>query len=101
EVLHALADAPPLDLDLLLTETTAGPHPTSPAADLTVIGVGADEARHQVVQTRRLDLEAAFVRACVLGEDLEDDLGPVHHPGLQLQLEVALLAGRQVLVADH
>jgi hypothetical protein len=42
------------------------------------------------------------VRARVLGEDLEDDLGPVEHPGLQIELEVSLLARTEVLVAhDH
>ncbi len=49
EVADPFADAPALDLDLLLTETAACPDPTSPASDLAVVGVGADQARQQVV----------------------------------------------------
>ena len=52
------------------------------------------------MQPGRLDLQPALVGTCVLSEDLEDDLRPVEHARLQLQLEVALLAGTQVLVAD-
>jgi hypothetical protein len=37
----------------------------------------------------------------VLSEDVEDQLRPVDHPGLELLLEVALLARAQVLVADQ
>src|SRR5205823_4376125 len=100
EVADAPADAAPLDLDLLLAETTARANPSPPAADLAVVGVCPDQARQQVVQAGSLDLEAAFVRACMLGEDLEDDLRAVEHPSLDLELQVALLARTEVLVAD-
>ena len=53
------------------------------------------------MQVGRLHLQAAFMRARVLREDLEDHLGAVEDPHLQLALEVALLTGAQVLVAHH
>src|SRR5690349_16599362 len=100
EVADALADAPALHLDLLLAEASARPHSPTPPANLTVVRVGADQSRQQVMQARRLDLQTAFVCAGVLGEDLEDDLGAVEHPRLDRQLQVALLSRAQVLVAD-
>jgi hypothetical protein len=100
EVTDALADAAPLDLDLLLTETTARPHPTSPTTNLAVVGVGTDQPRQEVMQACGLDLKPAFVRPRVLGKDLEDDLRPIQDSGLDLELEVSLLARAQVLVAD-
>src|SRR5439155_23985612 len=39
EVAHPLADPPALSLDLLLARSAAGPHPTSTAAHLAVIGI--------------------------------------------------------------
>ena len=101
EVAHPLPDAAALDLDLLLAETAASPHSPSPAAHLAVVRVGADQTRQQVMESSRLHLQPSFVSARVLGEDLEDDLGPVEDPSLDLQLEVALLTRAEVLVADH
>jgi hypothetical protein len=53
-----------------------------------------------MVQARCFDLQPALVGPRVLGEDLEDDLGPVEHTNLELELEVALLSRAQVVVAD-
>src|SRR6266566_2684131 len=50
EIAHALADASAFDLDLLLTETAAGSHPTSAATDLAVVCVGADQPGEQMVK---------------------------------------------------
>jgi len=100
EVADPLADAAALDLDLLFTESTARPHSPSAPTDLPVVRVGADQARQQVVQASSFDLQSSFMRAGVLGKDLEDDLGPIQHTGLDGQLQVALLAWTQVLVAD-
>ncbi len=100
EVAHTLAYAPALDLDLLLAETSPGPHPTSPASDLAVVRVRADESRQEVVQPGRLDLQPALVSPGVLGEDLEDHFCAVEHANLELELQVALLPRAQVVVAD-
>ena len=97
EVLQAAADAPPLHLDLLLTRAAPG----SDAADLPVVVVRADQPRQQVVELGRLDLQPALPSARVLGEDVEDQLRAVDHAQPQLALEVPLLAGAQVLVADQ
>ncbi len=53
-----------------------------------------------MVQARGLDLQAALVGPCMLGEDLEDDLCAVEHANLELELEVALLSRAEVVVAD-
>ena len=101
EVAHPFPDAPALHFDLLLAKPTAGPHSPTTPADLAVVGIGADQPRQQVMQPRRFDLEPALVRARVLGKDLEDDLRAIENPGLDLELEVALLARAEVFIADH
>jgi hypothetical protein len=102
EVTHPLTDPPSLDFDLLLTETATGSNTATTPTNLAVVCVRADQPRQEVMQPCRFDLQAAFVRARVLGEDLEDHLSAVEDPGLQLELEVPLLPGTQVLVAhDH
>src|SRR3979409_1745932 len=52
------------------------------------------------MEPRTLDLQAAFMRARVLGEDVKDYLCPVERSCLELPLEVALLARAEVVVAD-
>jgi hypothetical protein len=49
-----------------------------------------------VLQARELHLELAFGGLRTLREDLEDQLGAVHHAALQLALDVALLRRRQL-----
>src|SRR5262249_36906947 len=83
EVADPLANAPPLDLDLLLAEAAARPHSPTPAAHLAVVGVGADQPWQQVVQPCRLDLQPALMGARVLSKDLEDDLRPIEHARLE------------------
>ncbi len=97
EIPQAAPDPPPLDLDLLL----ARPAPGSDSAALAVVVPGADQAGQEVVQLGRLHLEASLVGPRVLGEDVEDQLGPVDDPGFQLPLQVSLLTGAQIFVADQ
>src|SRR5438874_2347588 len=101
EVAHPPANPASLDLDLLLAKTAAGPHSPPPPAHLAVVGVRADQPWQEVVESGCLHLQAPLMGAGMLGEYLEDDLGAIEHPGLDLELEVALLAGTQVLIADH
>src|SRR5579884_162504 len=96
EVLQTAPDAPTLDLDLLLARPGAGPD----AAHLAVVVVGADQAREEMAKLGRLHLQASLTGTGVLSEDVQDQLGPIHHPHAQLPLQVPLLAGAQVLVAD-
>src|SRR6266849_5364579 len=101
QVADPLADAPALGLDLLLARPTARADATTHAAHLAVVRVGADQARQQVMQSRRLDLQAAFMRARMKREDLEDDIGAIEHANLERALEIALLPRAQVLIADE
>src|SRR3989442_999363 len=56
EVPHPFPDPPALHFDLLLAESAACPHSPTPPTNLTVVGVGADQPRQEVMQPRRLDL---------------------------------------------
>ncbi len=58
------------------------------------------EAGQRVDELGQLDLELALVRPGPLGEDVEDDLGPVEDLDLDLVLEVLLLGGVEVTVED-
>ena len=55
----------------------------------------------QVLELRELHLELALARLRALREDLEDQLGAVHHSPRDHFLDVALLGGRQVVIDDH
>src|SRR5207245_362852 len=100
EVAHPLANPASLDLDLLLAETAARPHSPPPSAHLAVVRVGSDQPWQKVMQTSCFHLQASLMGARVLGEYLEDDLGAVAHSGLDLELQVALLTGAEVFIAD-
>jgi len=65
------------------------------------VGPEAAHAREVVLELRQLDLQLALGRAGVVGEDVEDDRRAVDHRDVQLLLEVALLAGHQLVVAGH
>jgi len=54
-----------------------------------------------VLKLRHLDLDPALGCDRAAGEDGEDDLGAIEHRDAPLLLEVALLAGRQLIVAEH
>ena len=100
----ALGDPTPVDLELRLAGT-AGPdagaagHPATPLPGQR--NTPATQPRQQVVQLGEFDLRLALLGAGVLGEDVQDQRGAVDHLDLQLLLQVAQLAGRQLAVADH
>ena len=79
QVAHAPPNAAALNFYLLLTKSTAGPHSPSPSTNLAVVGICADKTRQQVMKARSLDLEPSFVGACMLGKDLQDELGAIEH----------------------
>src|SRR5207249_5514686 len=97
QVSQALADPASLDLDLGLAGASTG----ADAAHLAVVVIGPDQPRKQVVELGRLHLQSTLPGASVLREDVEDQLGAVDDPRLELLFEVALLARAQVLVADQ
>ena len=59
----------------------------------------APHAGHVVLELGQLDLQLALGRVGVVGEDVEDHRGAVDHRHAQRRLEVALLAGRELVVA--
>src|ERR1035441_453354 len=61
----------------------------------------AGEAGQQVIQLRKLHLEAAFAGSRARGKDVQNELGAVDDLGVYQLLEVALLGGREVVVEDH
>ena len=54
-----------------------------------------------VLQLRELDLQLALGGVGVVGEDVEDDRRAVDHGHPERLLQVALLAGEQLVVAGH
>ena len=57
-------------------------------------------AGHVVFELGQLDLHLALGGVRVAGEDVEDHRGAVDHRDVELGLEVALLARRQLVVGD-
>jgi hypothetical protein len=98
-------DPPPVGLQLGLTGTTcadaAAARATARAAALTRQRVTpAAQSRQKVLQLGELDLSLALLALRVLGEDVEDQRGPVDDLDLDLLLELSQLRGRQLAVAD-
>ncbi len=52
-------------------------------------------------ELRQLDLQLGLVGPGPGREDVEDQLGAVHHPDLELLLQVGALIRRQLLVEEH
>src|SRR5205823_10037476 len=100
---HPGADATPVGLDLRLTGT-AGSDPAAARDAATGLPgqrfAPSAQPRQQVLHLRELDLRLAFLAAGVLGEDVEDKRRPVDDLDLDLVLELAQLAGRELAVAD-
>ena len=60
------------------------------------------QTRGQVTQLRELHLELALVRACTLGEDVEDELCAIHYAAAAGLLQVTHLSGGQTMIEqDH
>ena len=73
---------------------------TDTAADTGQVGPHPGQPGQQVLQLRQLDLQLGLVTAGPGGEDVEDDLRPVHDPDLELALEVGALDRGELLVED-
>jgi hypothetical protein len=93
----AFADAPPVDFELGFARAARADAATQPGEDEAL----AAEAGKVVFELGQFDLEFAFVGAGPLGEDVEDERGPVEHLGAEGLFEVALLGRRQFVVEDH
>src|SRR5438874_4901804 len=96
ELADAMANAPPVALELLLAGA-AGAHACAQAREVAT----TLEAGQEVMQLRGLHLQAALLGAGALSKDVENQLGAVDHLDIELALEVALLARGQFLVEDQ
>ena len=98
---------PPVGLELGLTGTTGADAATTRAAATAGAAAlagqrlaPAAQAGQEVAQLGQLDLRLALLGAGVLGEDVEDQRGPVDDLDLELLLELAQLPGRELAVGD-
>ena len=96
EPLDALPDDPAVGLELGFARAPE----TDAAADAREVGPHPGEPRQHVLELRQLDLQLGLVAPRPGGEDVEDDLGPVHDAHLELALEVGALHRAQLLVED-
>jgi len=60
----------------------------------------AHQARRQALELRELHLQLAFGGLRALREDVQDEIGAVHHDAPELLLQVALLRRRERVVED-
>src|SRR3989442_2392550 len=91
------ADGPAVGLKLGLARP-AQPDATTDAGE---VRPHAGEPGQEVLELRQLHLQLRLGRARARREDVEDDLGAVHHPHREHLLEVRSLYRRQRLVEQH
>ena len=92
----AVGDPPAVDLELLFARAARA----DPGSLLGQAEPLAAQAGQAIAQLGQLDLELALVRPGPLGEDVEDELGPVDGLDLDLVLDVPLLGGVEGVVED-
>jgi len=78
----------------------AGSAGADAAAELRHGFAAAGEARQHVLELGELDLQLAFTRAGMAGEDVEDKLGAIENAARQGSFEVAQLRGREIVVEE-
>ncbi len=91
-----MTDAPAIRFELRFTRASGA----DAAAEPRERGRGTDEARHEVLELRQLDLHLAFARARAAGEDVENELGAIEDGLMRLAFEISKLGGRQLVVED-
>ncbi len=94
--LDARANAPAIGLELRF----AGAARADAAAEPRQRRPRSGEPRQQVFQLRQLHLPLAFTRSRAAREDVEDQLRSIDDLALEPVLELAQLAGRQLVVED-
>ena len=97
----AVAREAAVGLDLRLARASgADAADAATGAEALEVRPQAAHAGHVVFELGELDLHLALGRVGVAGEDVEDHRGAVDHRHVELGLEVALLARRQLVVGD-
>src|SRR3989475_5342335 len=71
------------------------------AADTRQVGPHPRQARQQILELRPPDLQLRFVAARARREDVDNDLGAVHHAHAETLLELDALHRREALVEQH
>jgi hypothetical protein len=80
----------------------ARPPTRTDSAPLTLqVRPSTNEASTQVLQTSQFDLQFAFVAACSLRKNLQNQQRSIIHRQFKMTLEIALLCGTQRLVKKH
>src|SRR6185437_10193641 len=92
ESLDPAPNDPAVGLELGLTRTPE----TDAAPDTRKVGPHAGQPRQEVLELGQLDLEPCLPAPSPGRKDVEDDLGPVHHPDLELALEIRSLYRREL-----
>ena len=59
------------------------------------------QAWQHVRQLGQLHLQLSFTSACSSGEDVQDKLGAINHPGIQHLVQVALLRWAEFLIKNY
>ena len=94
---HASPREPAIRLELALSRAS---RPDASSEPLEVLPHAA-HAREVVLELRELDLQLALGAPCVLGEDVEDQLGAVDDSRLQSVLERTLLGRSELVVREE
>ncbi len=77
-----------------------GPRVPMPPPSRESSTAASAQPRQQVVQLGQFHLQLSFAAPGAAGKNIQNQLGPVDHPQVQLALEVAQLGGREVVVDD-
>src|SRR6185437_10723429 len=78
----------------------AGSPHADAAAKFLEVGPHSSEARQHVLELRELHLHLGLARSRARREDIEDELGAVHHAAADRVLDVLALRRRQLVVED-
>ncbi len=97
QLLDLVADDPAVRLELRLARAARA----DAALRARKVRPQAREARQLVLELRQLHLQAALVRACVLGKDVEDQAAAVQHLDAEETLQRLLLVGAQLVVRNE
>ncbi len=98
----AAARKPPVGLELGLAGASRSHSAVHTAGPQTLeVLPHSPHARQVVLELGQLDLELALRAVRMLGEDVEDQLGPVDDPRLELVFQSALLRRRELVVDEE
>jgi len=93
---NADAKAPAVVLQLLLTR----PARADAAAQPGEFGAASPQPRQEIAQLGQFHLQLPLPTPSATGKNIENQLGSIDHPQVQLPLQVAQLRGREVMVED-